>query len=347
MEGIVILIVIIILLVIFSSLSMGSKENEEKYKNLLSQQETDINQLEVDMRLNTNKLSKWVYSCKKCQNNEYYVINTYEDKLDIMCNRCNKTYEVKSKNAFYSVDCVEAIHRDLNKLNDLIYNNNLFEPLRQYFINHYNFKADIAPNYASGYSIYNFYFNKLKTKYISVDYKVSKKTFTINVHPFLSTKFISDGSMLDELEKKKNKVEMGKLNPNRPALSEALENEWNYKSITSGKKSSIIKKWAKTTSQKCPDGRKCGGILFSKLPLKDIAYGHIISQSFCKTFPHMYDNVHHPDNLYLTCKSCNSSLGGKNADDDLVTRVKNQSGTVGDWLRNYMNDIQETINKHT
>jgi len=32
--------------------------------------------------------------------------------------------------------------------------------------------------------------------------------------------------------KRKIKLKMGKLNPNRPALSVSLEEEWNYKSIT-------------------------------------------------------------------------------------------------------------------
>ena len=62
--------------------------------------------------------------------------------------------------------------------------------------------------------------------------------------------FKSDGSLMDEIENKKSRVKMGKLNPNRPALAKTLEKEWNYKSITRGKKSNIIKTWAKNTNQK-------------------------------------------------------------------------------------------------
>ena len=322
-------------------LVVSNSSNEKKeVQALLDEHSLKLDELEIDLSKLTRELSKWVYSCKKCQHNSFIIGYHTSEMLNYLCVECNKIYELKSKNAFYNIDVIPKIHEAINQLNNLILDESLHGKLMTYLQHHYEFKHDYAPKTGAGYLIYDFYFNKRKNKYLSLKYTASKKSFNLITNHFLATRFYSDGSMLDKIEEKKNKAEMGKLNPNRPALSVSLEEEWNYKSITSGKKSTVIKKWAKSTSQKCPDGRKCGGVKLNELPLKDIAYGHIISQSFSKTFPHLHDKVHHPDNLYLTCKSCNSSLGGKNADDELINRIKNESGTIGDWLRNYIKEIE-------
>jgi hypothetical protein len=333
-------LIIIGVFIVAVIIAMMNNSNEKKdFEIALNDHSIKLDRIEKEIFEITDDISKWVYSCKKCQNNLFIISFHSNNKLNYACTECQKVYELKSNNAFYVIESIGELHKKLNQLVKLIEDDFLHKNLMKYLINHYEFKPGYAPKNYSGYLIYDYYFNRRKIKYFSLKYIASKKSFQLIPNTFSVTKFQSNGIMLDEIEKKKTKVEMGKLNPNRPALSEDLEIKWNYKSITKGKKSSIIKKWAKSTNQKCPDGRKCGGKSFSELPIKDIAYGHIISQSFSKTFPHLHDKVHHPDNLYLTCKSCNSSLGGKNADDDLIDRIKNEAGTVGDWLRNYINDI--------
>ena len=84
---------------------------------------------------------------------------------------------------------------------------------------------------------------------------------------------------------------------------------------------------------------KCNHILFRDLKLSDIAFGHIISQNWTSAFTFMLDKVHHPDNLYLTCKNCNSSLSNNFPDPQLRKAIVKE-GTIGDWLRLYENSIR-------
>ena len=46
------------------------------------------------------------------------------------------------------------------------------------------------------------------------------------------------------------------------------------------------------------------------------------------------------DNLYLTCKKCNSSLSDNFPDKKLKKNITN-TGTIGDWLRNHEKQIRE------
>ncbi len=331
---------ILFVLMVFAFLnnSMG----ESRIIKQVQEFEPTLDKLEFEIQSLVKELSKYIYSCKKCQNNIFYVTDTRDDRLQYTCFRCNKNYELKTQNAFYKINCISKIHLKWNELYNLIKESNIYKDLCLYMQGSYEFETDTAPKSTYSYRSYNFFYNKRKIKYITHRYRSSKKTFSLYINTHRAFEFKSDGSMMDKIEEKKRRAKMGKLNPNRPALTKTLEKEWNYKSITRGKKSLIIKDWAKNTNQKCPDGRKCGGVRFKELSNSNIAYGHILSQDFTKTFPHLHNQVHHPDNLYLTCKSCNSSLGGNNADKELINRIKNESGTVGDWLRNYINEISSS-----
>lgn len=329
-------------IILFILIIWAYYENSKGKSRLIKQIaefEPVLDKLESDIKTLLVQLSKYIYSCKKCQNNSFYVTDSRENKLQYTCLQCHKNYELKTHNAFYKINCISKIHSKWNVLYNLITESDVYHELSSYMQGNYEFKSDTAPKSTYGYRSYNFFYNKRKIKYISHKYRSSSKTFSLFVNTHLAFGFKSDGSFMDEIEEKKKRAKMGKLNPNRPALKKSIEKEWNYKSITRGKKSLIIKEWAKNTNQKCPDGRKCGGVRFEELVNSNIAYGHILSQDFAKTFPHHHNQVHHPDNLYLTCKSCNSSLGGNNANKELIERIKNESGTIGDWLRNYINEI--------
>lgn len=337
--GLTILVIVFFLMIIGAA---DKQESNESIKKQLAEFEPALDKIELEIQSLVKQLSKYIYSCKKCQNNIFYVTHTTENKLQYTCSQCHKNYEIKEQNAFYKINCIPKIHFKWNELYNLIIESDEYEKWRRYMQGFYEFETDTAPKWAHNYSIYDFFYNKRKIKYLSTKYRSSTKLISFFINTHLAFQFKSDGSMMDKIEEKKIRAKMGKLNPNRPALTKTLEKEWNYKSITRGKKSLVIKEWAKNTNQKCPDGRKCGGVRFKELSNSNIAYGHILSQDFTKTFPHLHNQVHHPDNLYLTCKSCNSSLGGNNADKELINRIKNESGTIGDWLRNYINEISSS-----
>ncbi|MBU3565992.1 hypothetical protein [Polynucleobacter sp. MWH-HuK1] len=125
----------------------------------------------------------------------------------------------------------------------------------------------------------------------------------------------------------------------RAELPEALAREWSYDKINSTEKGKQLKRWAQRNSISCP-GSKCDHIPFRELKNSDIAFGHIVSQNWSSAFTFMLDKVHHPDNLYLTCKTCNSSLSNNFPEPKLREQIVKQ-GTIGDWLRLHEHKIRE------
>ncbi|MBY0414996.1 MAG: HNH endonuclease [Bdellovibrionales bacterium] len=127
----------------------------------------------------------------------------------------------------------------------------------------------------------------------------------------------------------------------RPSLSLAVQSEFSYEHIKSSKKGNAIKKWAQLNNKKCPGCDKP----FSDFTSKQIAFGHIISQKWCQSFSFLLGKVHDPDNLYLTCSPCNSSLNKYFPDKKLQDKIiQNEYGLIGDWLRNSESGIRVFIN---
>ncbi|MHA2052846.1 MAG: hypothetical protein ACW99F_04525 [Candidatus Hodarchaeales archaeon] len=130
----------------------------------------------------------------------------------------------------------------------------------------------------------------------------------------------------------------------RYELPEQLAREWTYDKINNTKKGVKIKKWAQKTGKKCP-GIVCKkgnhpNIEFKDLRLSEIAFGHIISQNWSRAYTFMLNKINHPDNLYLTCKSCNSSLGDMFPDKAFRDKIV-KNGTIGDWLRKSEAEIRK------
>jgi hypothetical protein len=111
----------------------------------------------------------------------------------------------------------------------------------------------------------------------------------------------------------------------RYELSDKLSREWSYDKINNTQKGRKVKRWAQQTGKRCPS-EKCGHKEFRDLNLSKIAFGHIISQNWSKAFTFLLDKIDHPDNLYLTCQSCNSSLGDGFPDKKLRGVIE----TIGD-----------------
>lgn len=125
----------------------------------------------------------------------------------------------------------------------------------------------------------------------------------------------------------------------RNELPENIGREYSYNNISNSKKGRNIKSWAKKNGKKCIDGKICNNIEFKDLRDSDIAFGHIISQNWSKSFTYLLDSVNHPDNLYLSCKKCNSSLSDNFPDNNLKNKIYT-TGTIGDWLRSNKDEIE-------
>lgn len=65
----------------------------------------------------------------------------------------------------------------------------------------------------------------------------------------------------------------------------------------------------------------------------DMHVGHILSQKWSKSYQVFSESVHHPDNLYLSCKSCNSSLSYGGPSRDVLQYLNENFLTIGDLLR--------------
>tara|TARA_B100000902_G_C27195497_1_gene856247 strand:- start:631 stop:1221 length:591 start_codon:yes stop_codon:yes gene_type:complete len=126
----------------------------------------------------------------------------------------------------------------------------------------------------------------------------------------------------------------------RDELPENISREYSYLNINNSKKGRLLKSWAKKNGKKCIDGIKCNNIEFKDLKDSEIAFGHIISQNWSKSFTYLLNKINHPDNLYLTCKKCNSSLSDGFPDKILKNKIYSE-GTIGDWLRKNKNSIEK------
>ena len=110
--------------------------------------------------------------------------------------------------------------------------------------------------------------------------------------------------------------------------------KWSYKSI---KKPERKKLWNSILAHgiKCAhhnDARlntTCMGIN----SIEDMHVGHILSQKWSKSYQVFTESVHHPDNLYLCCNGCNSSLSFGGPSRTVLQYLNDNFLTIGDLLR--------------
>ena len=110
----------------------------------------------------------------------------------------------------------------------------------------------------------------------------------------------------------------------RRELPQSLSREWSYDRLNITKKGIQVKNWARKVGKTCP-GSLCNHIEFEKLSNKKIAFGHIVSQDWTRAFTFLLDKKDHPDNLYLTCNICNSSLSNNFPDSELRKEIMKTS----------------------
>ncbi|AYE50687.1 hypothetical protein OEA_13155 [Priestia megaterium NCT-2] len=126
--------------------------------------------------------------------------------------------------------------------------------------------------------------------------------------------------------------------PIRIPLDSTKVDKWSYNQVKSGPKGKAIKDWAKSAGKKCPD---CD-IPFNTFLNNKISFGHIIFQDWCRTYGFSDKIKHHPDNLYLSCSRCNSSLNNNFPNKNLLNKIE-ETGTIGDWIRNNEKNIEARI----
>lgn len=115
----------------------------------------------------------------------------------------------------------------------------------------------------------------------------------------------------------------------RPPMPEHLRLGWSYDKIkTDKKKRELIIEYAHKHNLRCP-GDLCDHIQFHKLKNSKVHIGHRISQKWNSQNSGVAD-VHHPYNLYLSCRKCNISLRDKYPTE--IDKLINKMGTIGDWL---------------
>lgn len=188
--------------------------------------------------------------------------------------------------------------------------------------------------------------NKIKYVFILapaklIDYDADLNNLDENLANPLSLQIIQRTEALNKIDQIFARDESNLVIKVRSELDEKIAREFSYIQIKDSNKGKKIKKWAQNTSRKCP-GTLCKGAAFSNMKFSQIAFGHIVSQEWSRSFPHIQGKVNHPDNLYLTCNKCNSSLLDYFPDKILRDKII-VNGTIGDWLRTNLTNIRNTI----
>lgn len=321
--GIVLVSVGILILFIWSSIN-SSQEREKNFDLIEKTLKPKLSVNDTQLKEELIKLSKWINNCNKCNHNQFSIHQSSNTKLTYRCNYCNSKKTLKYENTFYTIEPIPTISKLFNEIISVFNEHDLIRTI----INGYG-----------GYEPIKDYVDGLNHNYFVINHYKKHTKWEPNIG-YLT--FQSEGSELDRVSNEIQRKKIGKLSPNRKQLDKKIINEWNYKSINTGKKGLLIKNWAKKSGLKCIDGTKCGGVKFESLENREITFGHIIPQSWATEYPHMFETIHHPDNLYLTCKSCNSSLNSDFPDKELKKKISGKEGTIGDWLRTHITDINKS-----
>ena len=123
----------------------------------------------------------------------------------------------------------------------------------------------------------------------------------------------------------------------RTPLSMSLVKKWNYENATKRSNREILNRYVERNDVSCPHvtpvitGRQlpCG----TKLKTGGFHIGHIFSQKWCDAYSIFQESVHHPDNLYLSCVSCNASLNQGFPPKEMLKHINRNKMTLGDLIR--------------
>lgn len=119
------------------------------------------------------------------------------------------------------------------------------------------------------------------------------------------------------------------------ALTSKEITKWNYKAIEGNKSKRqllwdcIVNYQIKCGHHKDDSTTQCRGINKQS----DLHIGHILSQHWANSYNIFQESVHHPDNLYLACQSCNSSLNFGCPSRTVLQYINDENLTLGDLIR--------------
>lgn len=143
----------------------------------------------------------------------------------------------------------------------------------------------------------------------------------------IALQLISKDEALKHINNLSEAIQTKGLYKVRPPMPEHIRLGWSYDKIKGDKRKRLLS-YARDNRLACPSA-KCGHSSFLSLPDKEINVGHRISQNWNVQNFGVAD-VHHPYNLYLTCRACNISLSDKYPTE--LDEAINDMGTIGDWL---------------
>jgi len=164
-----------------------------------------------------------------------------------------------------------------------------------------------------------------------IEYEKDLENISYSLNNPLQLKIINRTDAYDAINLLRSSSQTDLEIKTRPELKLSLAREYAFDRVNSSQKGRKIKRWAQKMNYECP-GSLCNHVKFAQLDSKNIAFGHIVSQQWARSFTFLLDKKDHPDNLYLTCQKCNSSLGDKFPDALLRMEIEKR-GTIGDWLR--------------
>jgi len=113
-----------------------------------------------------------------------------------------------------------------------------------------------------------------------------------------------------------------------------LMKKWNYLGIQSSRQTrKELQDFIYRHSPLCAHHDDTCTKSCSGMTSKNFHVGHIVSQSWSKSYRVFQESVHHPDNLYLTCSSCNESLGKGGPSRKVLQYLNDNFLTIGDLIR--------------
>lgn len=318
--------------IVWISANMYNSVKAEDLKHKLHAKYELIKPLEIELESSLLELGEYLYACSKCQHHTYYIGELTKRSIELHCIKRRKKIVLRHQNPMYQIDVIPKIYALLyEEIYELVWDEELVKK---------GLNSKINPPFVKEFKPADEFFDNMRYRFIEKKFIKSRGYHTWN-YTHDNLRVIATGLKKKEIDAIISFRAIDSINPQRAALDSKTENAWNYKTITSGVKGRIIKEWARNVGIRCPDGRICGGISFKELPDSEISFGHIIPQSWAKEFPNFYEKVHHADNLYLSCRRCNSSLSDSFPEKELKNRINNESGTIGDWLRNNKRAIEE------
>ncbi|MGB2340684.1 MAG: hypothetical protein ACPH9K_06770 [Candidatus Poseidoniaceae archaeon] len=123
----------------------------------------------------------------------------------------------------------------------------------------------------------------------------------------------------------------------RTPLTDKLAKKYNYNFLKTQKQKKQIYDYITSENPKCSHAISTGGKITqcstALQPNGTTHIGHIFSQNWCSAYSVFQESVNHPDNLYLSCNTCNTTLNQGCPDKNTLKLINKEGLTIGDLIR--------------